>query len=60
MQISKAKKVEMSFKKAIGVILSSKYEDDEAFTHTLQDAEERDVADRPMALIGIDDCECTD
>ncbi|XP_066331104.1 kinetochore protein NDC80 homolog isoform X4 [Miscanthus floridulus] len=33
--------------------LETKYEDDEAFARALQDAEERDVADRPMALVGI-------
>ncbi|XP_066331103.1 kinetochore protein NDC80 homolog isoform X3 [Miscanthus floridulus] len=35
--------------------LETKYEDDEAFARALQDAEERDVADRPMALVGIGD-----
>ena len=34
-------------------------EDDEAFARALQDAEERDVAGRLMALAGIGDCECT-
>jgi E3 ubiquitin-protein ligase BIG BROTHER-like protein len=38
----------------------SQYEDDEAFARALQDAEERDVADRLMALVGIGDCECID
>lgn len=33
----------------------SQYEDDEAFARALQDAEERDVADRLMALVGIGD-----
>ncbi|XP_066331102.1 kinetochore protein NDC80 homolog isoform X2 [Miscanthus floridulus] len=35
------------------VVNASQYEDDEAFARALQDAEERDVADRPMALVGI-------
>jgi E3 ubiquitin-protein ligase BIG BROTHER-like protein len=35
------------------------YEDDEGFARALQDAEERDVAGRLMALAGIGDCECT-
>jgi len=39
------------------VVNASQYEDDEAFARALQDAEERDVADRPMALVGIGDCE---
>ncbi|CAD6264985.1 unnamed protein product [Miscanthus lutarioriparius] len=34
---------------------SSQYEDDEAFARALQDAGERDVADRLMALVGIGD-----
>ncbi|XP_002445741.2 uncharacterized protein LOC8058040 [Sorghum bicolor] len=34
---------------------ASQCEDDEAFARALQDAEERDVADRPMALVGIGD-----
>ena len=38
----------------------SQYEDDEAFARALQDAGERDVADRLMALVGIGDYECTD
>ncbi|XP_066352839.1 E3 ubiquitin ligase BIG BROTHER-related-like [Miscanthus floridulus] len=33
----------------------SQYEDDEAFARALQDAGERDVADRLMALVGIGD-----
>ncbi|KAG0524191.1 hypothetical protein BDA96_07G189200 [Sorghum bicolor] len=33
----------------------AQYEDDEAFARALQDAEERDVADRLMALVGIGD-----
>ncbi|XP_066331101.1 kinetochore protein NDC80 homolog isoform X1 [Miscanthus floridulus] len=37
------------------VVNASQYEDDEAFARALQDAEERDVADRPMALVGIGD-----
>ena len=37
----------------------AQYEDDEAFARALQDAEERDVAGRLMALAGIGDCECT-
>jgi hypothetical protein len=34
------------------------YEDDEAYARALQDAEEREVAQRLMALAGITDCEC--
>jgi E3 ubiquitin-protein ligase BIG BROTHER-like protein len=34
------------------------YEDDEAYARALQDAEEREVAERLMALAGITDCEC--
>jgi E3 ubiquitin-protein ligase BIG BROTHER-like protein len=37
----------------------ARYEDDEAFARALQDAEERDVAGRLMALAGIGDCECS-
>ena len=37
----------------------ARYEDDEAFARALQDAEERDVACRLMALAGIGDCKCT-
>ena len=34
------------------------YEDDEAYARAPQDAEEREVAQRLMALAGITDCEC--
>ncbi|GJN15521.1 hypothetical protein PR202_gb02442 [Eleusine coracana subsp. coracana] len=37
----------------------ARYADDEAFARALQDAEERDVAGRLMALAGFGDCECT-
>lgn len=37
----------------------ARYEDDEAFARALQDAEEREVAGRLMALAGLSDCECT-
>uniref|UniRef100_A0A453RQN0 RING-type domain-containing protein n=1 Tax=Aegilops tauschii subsp. strangulata TaxID=200361 RepID=A0A453RQN0_AEGTS len=36
----------------------ARYEDDEAYARALQDAEEREVAQRLMALAGITDCEC--
>uniref|UniRef100_J3MV19 RING-type domain-containing protein n=1 Tax=Oryza brachyantha TaxID=4533 RepID=J3MV19_ORYBR len=35
----------------------AQYEDDEAFARALQDAEEREVAGRLMALAGLSDCE---
>lgn len=36
----------------------ARYEDDEAYARALQDAEEREVAQRLMALAGITDCAC--
>ena len=36
----------------------AEYEDDEAYARALQDAEEREVAARLLALAGISDCEC--
>jgi E3 ubiquitin-protein ligase BIG BROTHER and related proteins len=37
---------------------AGEFEDDEAFARALQDAEERDVAVRLMALAGLSECEC--
>ena len=42
-----------------GEVEPAGYEDDEAYARALQDAEEREVAQRLMALAGITDCECT-